>query len=306
VALSPPLPSLRAVPLARKPLTAAPAPAPSTSSPPTPDILLRAVQPGCSLYAHVQPCGVGGSAHAATRLTGCESSHAAEVRQELGQEEHGTIHRPPGGHSRAAEPPAAGNEPVQLPSIDGMVSQLNPPPSTGLAAQALALPVQQGAGTSREGSHRASQQAAAAPAVTAGGSLQGTSSQPIGEAPAPPAGDMVPFWDPDKSSTLLVPMPSQTGVCIKSVRVELDGVLLHADCTQTLAVRYRPQQQALAIIGPLPFGLALLAGARLLPSKLLGGDGNEDPSCLVVCASWPLAPPGFPVSLVLGHKRQDP
>jgi hypothetical protein len=153
------------------------------------------------------------------------------------------------------------------------------------------MPVQQGAFTTRDASHGAGQRAAAAPAMTAGVSPQGTSSQL--------AGDMVPLREPSRSRSLVVPMPSHIAARIQSVQIELGGVLLPPDCTQSLTLTYRTHQHALAISEP-PNGIPMLAGADLLPSKLLQGDGDEGPGCcLVIRASWPLAPPGEPVGRTL-------
>jgi hypothetical protein len=99
-------------------------------------------------------------------------------------------------------------------------------------------------------------------------------------------------------------MPSHTASHIKSVRLELGGVLLAADCSQFLALKYRPRQRVLAVTGY--SGLSLLAGASFLPSKLLKGEGVEDLGCLVFRACWQPAPLGKPVGQMLDTIRQTP
>jgi hypothetical protein len=179
-------------------------------------------------------------------------------------------------------------------------SQPNPAPSTDLAAQAHSSPVQQGACTTRNARLEAGQQAAAAPDMAPGRGLRGVIRKARGAAQPPPAaGVMVPEWETAGCRSLLVPMPSHTAHRIQSLRLELNGVLLPAECSQSLSLQYRPQQQALAIAQPRN-SLPLLAGARLLPSKLLVGEGA---TCLMIRASWPLATPaeGKPVSQALGR-----
>jgi hypothetical protein len=297
-----------AAPVPPKAVTAAPAPPPSTSVPPTPDIN---VQPAFGENTHwqVQHYLADSDAPAVRGIPGGEGSHAVEVKQELDQAENGTSHMPLEGHRGAAECfaqqlPGHGHAQVRAQVLNNRAApQLNPPPSTSLAAPAQSMPVWEGACTTRAAILGAGQQAAAAQYMAVGRGMRGALREASEAAQAPPAGDMVPTWDPDRSCTLLVPMPSQTARHIESERLELGGVLLPAECSQSLSLHYRPQQQVLAVSGHQSH-LALLAGAALLPSQLLGGEGGAGPSCLVIRASWPLAAPGTPVRVMFGAERK--
>jgi hypothetical protein len=160
--------------------------------------------------------------------------------------------------------------------------------------------------------------------------VESEASSDQGEEEQGQAGEMVPTWAIPKHEfleaawaiarreLLLVPMPRRVGRHIKSVRLELGGVLLPAECSQSLRLQYRPQQQVLVVSGSLSYvhllvgptqrraRHALLDSATLLPSQLQGGgEGGAEPSCLVIRASWPLAPPGRPVSVTSAVGSKD-
>jgi hypothetical protein len=118
--------------------------------------------------------------------------------------------------------------------------------------------------------------------------MQGASGEP--QSPAP--GDSVPSWDRDRPGTLLVPVANQVVQC---VRLKLGGVLLPADCTEQWHVKYRADQQVLAVNG-WNGSLPLLEGAEFLPSTLMESNGHPDTPSLVIHASWPLSLHGRPVS----------
>jgi hypothetical protein len=184
----------KAAPLARKALAAAPAPPPSTSVPPTPDILMGNVQPGSTLNAQVQHYIADSDAPAARGATGGEGSHAVEVKQELDEAPHGTFHLPFGSHSGGAETSIAGGGPVQGPGqtlSERVVSYPNPPPLTRLAVEHQATPVHPVALALRGASLGAGQQAAPSPVMAVGRGLRSASRQARGAAQGPPpAGDM--------------------------------------------------------------------------------------------------------------------